>query len=91
MCTGNEAVLWVRVGDAGEYESFDSLDDAIDYLNDLRVGCVEGWLEDGFVTPNYHGRDYISMYWGGPDANHWADLDDDEQETVEDSLEENYL
>jgi len=86
-----ETWLWIRVGDCGEYEQFDSLDDAIDYLNELRVGNVTGWVEAGFETPNYHGQDYISIYWGGTDANHLADLDDDEQETIESGLEESYL
>jgi len=89
--TQGEALLWVRVGDAGEYTEFDSLDDALEYLNELRVGKVDRWQRYGFDTPNYHGHDYISIYWGGADANPWSDLDDEDRETVENGLEENYL
>jgi len=81
----------VRIGDAGEYCDFDSLDDALEYLNELRVGKVDRWQRYGFDTPNYHGHDYISIFWGGSDANPWADLDDDDRETIENGLEENYL
>jgi len=86
-----EAILWVRVGDEGEYLSFLEFDDAIDYLNMMGVGQVTGWIELGFETPNYHGQDYISIYWGGPDANAWSGLDEDECAAVETSLEENYI
>jgi len=58
--------LWVRVGDAGEYEPFDSLDDALNYLNELSVGQVDHWIDGGpgigFATPNYHGYDFISLF-----------------------------
>lgn len=86
-----DSLLWVRIGDAGEYISFDNLDDAIDYLNELRVGQATGWTQAGFETPNYHGQDYVSIYWGDNDTNHLADLDDDEQEHIESGLEENSL
>ncbi len=85
------SLLWIRVGDTGEYTSFDDLNDAIGYLNELRVGTVTGWTQAGFETPNYHGEDYVSIYWGADDANHLADLDDDEQEIIESGLEESYL
>lgn len=83
--------LWVRVGDAGEYEKFDDLDDAPEYLNELRVGQVTSWVQGGFTTPNYRGQDYVSCYWGDADANHISDLDDPEQEYIENGLEENHL
>ena len=40
-------MIWVRVGDSGDYEPFINLDDAIDYLNELHVGQVTGWVEGG--------------------------------------------
>jgi hypothetical protein len=91
MATASEALLWVRVGDAGEYTQFDSLDSALEYLNELRVGKVDAWQQYGFETPNYHGQDYISIYWGGSDCNPWRDLDDDERDIIEAKLEEHYL
>lgn len=86
-----DALLWLRIGDTGEYEEFDSLDDALEYLNALGVGQVEGWQQYGFVTPNYHGQDYISIFWGEQDANPRRDLNDAEHQIIEDGLEENYL
>jgi len=83
--------LWIRVGDAGEYEKFDDLDAAIEYLNELCVGKITDWIQDGFETVNFHGRDYISCYWGVANAHQIPDLDDSEKEHIENGLEKNYL
>lgn len=94
----NNAYLWVRVGDAGEYEKCVDLDDAIEYLNELRVGKITGWVQSGFETVNYYGQDYVSIFYGDSEANHLADIGEDEDEAqghhrqyVECNLEENYL
>jgi hypothetical protein len=104
--TGNEALtcsvcgypkllVWVRVGDAGEYEAFDALDDALDYLNELKAGEVTGWVDGGvgvgIETVNYHGHDFISLFWGDDDANLTAHLDADERVEVEEGLEEVFI
>jgi len=104
--TGNEALtcnvcgypkllVWVRVGDAGEYESFDSLDDALDYLNELKAGEVTGWVDGGagvgIETVNYHGYDFISLFWGDDDANLTAHFDADDRVEVEAGLEEVFI
>ena len=88
--------LWVRVGDAGEYESFgDDLDAVLDYLNELRAGEVTGWVEGGMgvgiETVNYHGYDFVSLFWGDDDANLTAHLDADERMEVEEGLVEVYI
>jgi hypothetical protein len=87
--------LWIRVGDAGEYESLDSLDDALDYLNELSVGQVDRWIDGGpgvgFATPNYHGYDFISLFWGDDDANLIRALDGQERAAVEAGLEEAFI
>ena len=41
-CGYPKLLVWVRLGDMGEYESFDSLDDALDCLNELKAGEVAG-------------------------------------------------
>jgi hypothetical protein len=88
-------LLWIRVGDGGDYQSFDGLDDALDYLNELSVGNVLDWVDHGqgvgFTTPNYHGSDFISCFWGDNDGNFLAALDDDEQCTLKAGLEEAYI
>ncbi len=104
--TGNEALtcnvcgypkllVWVRVGDMGQYESFDSLEDALDYLNELKAGEVTGWVYGGMgvgiETANYYGYDFISLFWGDDGANLTAQLDADERMEVEERLEEVYI
>lgn len=88
--------LWVRVGDAGEYESFgDDLDALVDYLNELQVGTVTGWVDTGpgvgFTTPNYHGLDFISCFWGDADGNLVAPLTCLEANQLTGRLEEAFI
>jgi hypothetical protein len=95
VCGYPKLLVWVRVGDAGDYQSFDGLDDALDYLNELRVGTVIGWIDAGpgvgFSTPNYHGYDFISFFWGDEDANLTAHLGADERMAVEEGLVEAFV
>lgn len=91
MKTENEALLWVQVGEDGEYTSFDNLDNVIDYLNEMRVGNDVEWDDDGVMeTCNYWGSDYIKLYYGGPDMHYWSDLSIDDQQYIEQHLEEHY-
>ena len=87
-------LIWVRVGDAGEYEAFDGLDEAVEYLNELGVGRVDHWINGGpgvgIGTPNYHGHDFVSLYHGDADANLVSNLLPDERVFVEDALRECY-
>ena len=95
VCRYPKLLVWVRVGDMGQYESFDSLDDALDYLNELKAGEVTGWVDGGMgvgiETVNYHGYDFISLFWGDDDANLTAHLDADERMEVEEGLEEVFI
>jgi len=77
------AYLWLRIGDCGEYEVMDDLDDAIEYLNELCVGRITNWVKGGFETQNCSGKDYISIYYGDHEANHLADIGEDEDEPQE--------
>jgi hypothetical protein len=87
--------IWVRVGDAGDYQTWDGLDDAIEYLNELNVGQVVGWIDSGpgvgVETVNYHGLDFISLYWGDKDANLTRSLNRSERSYVAMFLEEVYI
>ena len=88
--------LWLRVGDAGEYESFgDDLDALLDHLNELGVGTVTGWIDAGpgvgFETPNYHGYDFISLFWGDAHADLTHPLRAAERAVVEAGLEEAFI
>jgi hypothetical protein len=88
-------LLWIRVGDAGEYERFDSILDAVEYLNQLSVGLVARWINGGpgvgFESENYHGFDFVSCYWGDENADLVRHLDAGERAAVESSLEEVYI
>jgi len=88
--------LWVRVGDSGEYENYgDDLAALIDYLNDLSAGEVTGWVDGGMgigvETVNYHGYDFISLYWGDADANPIRHLNEEERQVVAERLEEAFI
>jgi hypothetical protein len=89
--------LWTRIGDAGDYENFgDDLASLIDYLNDCKAGQVTGWKDDGvgigigMETVNYHGFDFISIYWGDCTGDFIRVLDAEERAVVEERLEEVY-
>ena len=95
VCGWPKLLVWVRVGDAGEYESFDSLNDALAYLNELKAGEVTGWVDGGagvgIETVNYHGYDFISLFWGDDAADLTAHFDADERLEVETGLEEVFI
>ena len=59
---------WIRIGDASEYESFETLAEAIALLNECGVGQVDHWVDSGMGigidTPNFHGRDFVSLFYG---------------------------
>ena len=71
------------------------LTDALDYLNELKAGHVTGWVDGGLgvgiETVNYHGYDFVSIFWGDNDANLTVQLDADERMAVEEGLEEVYI
>ena len=93
--TMTSTMIWLRVGDCGEYESFDRLEEAVEYLNELHVGKVAAWVDGGrgvgIDTPNYHSLDFISLFHGDSRSNLTSNLLPDERAFVEDSLQEAYL
>jgi hypothetical protein len=72
--------MWLRVGETGEWEEFETVEELVNYLNDLRVGRVVNWVEGGFQTENYWGRDMIR-----------AKFSSEDQVFIEQNLEEAYL
>ncbi len=87
--------LWTRVGDAGDdYDHF-SLEEMVDTLNDLQVGKVDHWVAGypgfGFATPNYHGHDFVSCFWGNVEGNFVRYLTPEERVYVESNLKKSYL
>ena len=45
----------------------------------------------GIETVNYHGYDFVSLFWGDDDANLTAHLDADDRMEVEEGLVEVYI
>ena len=80
--------IWVRVGDAADYKTFDDLEEAVDYLKELNVGRVDHWRASGVATVKYWGQAYIALYRGDADANLVTNLLPDERVVVEDGLRE---
>ena len=64
---------WIRIGDGGDYQHFDGLDDAVEHLNECRIGQIDHWVDSGFGvgidTPNFHGRDFVSLFVGDTAGN----------------------
>jgi hypothetical protein len=79
--------IWVRLGDQGEYEDFDTLEDAAEYLSiEFGIKEVDRWVEKGFEGGGYTGGNYVSIYWGDDDAQPTADLSRGDREAFERSL-----
>jgi hypothetical protein len=72
--------MWLRVGEDGEWEDFETIEELVEYLNALRVGRVVNWFKRGFQTENYWGRDMIRV-----------NLSAEDQVFVEQNLEETQL
>lgn len=89
---GSSKLLWLRVGDGGDYHSFDDIDAAVEFLNSIGVGRIEGWTKAGagFTTCNYWGHDYISCYWGDKNAQLISGIVPADRDAF-DKLEESYL
>lgn len=78
-----EIKYWIREGDAGEYESADSLDDLNLQYRDL--GTFSHWVRKGFCTSAFQGNNYVSLYCqkGGPEGATNHDLTGGEKAQVE--------
>ena len=60
-------VLWIHVGDGGEYHSYVSVAEAADYLSLAGVTpTLRSYVKYGLATNYYSGFNYISAYWGNP-------------------------
>jgi hypothetical protein len=61
--------LWVRAGDGDNYNGFDGLHEVADYLAEMGATGPLGWCNKyGVTSPEYRGKNYISLYWGDEDA-----------------------
>ncbi len=79
--------IWVRLGDQDEYQDFDTIEDAAEYLHDeFGIKEVDRWVDKGFEGGGYKGGDYVSLFWGDADAQPTADLSHGDKKAFEKSL-----
>ncbi len=77
-------ILWLRLGDAGEYQAFDGIADALESA-EIPAGKVE-FLPYGFQVGDYSGRNYISFFWGDEKANPVRELTHAEKEEIKELI-----
>lgn len=92
--------LWIRVGDQGDYHSFDSVDEAAEFLHEHlhnhdddecighEVNRYQGPGLVGIEIEEFLGDNGVSFYWGEEDAGRYCSISDDELEIVRRSLNE---
>ena len=84
----NETYVWVRTGDACEYEKFDDIIDATDHLKEAGVKCRIYWGDHGkLFAPGFAGDNHISFFWGNKNGDFVRDLNADEKKEVEREIE----
>lgn len=73
-------LVWVRAGDADEYNEFDSIAEAGEYLYAFKpCGPLERSIKYGLADDDcYTGQNYISLFWGDKDAAPLREISDDE-------------
>lgn len=60
--------LWVRAGDGDNYNPFDGLHEVADYLAEMGATDLEQSFWYGFISPEYRGHNYLSLFWGDDNA-----------------------
>lgn len=57
--------LLVRCGDADNYNEFDDFDDVAEYMTQMGVTHpLHQYIAYGVTSSEFHGNNYISLYWG---------------------------
>ena len=73
-----KSVLWMRLGDGGNYESFDGMAEVANKLREQNIFEVSR-VRGGITTPGFEGNNYISLYWGlANNSNLSSEINDDE-------------
>jgi hypothetical protein len=72
--------LWIRCGDADNYNDFGmDYDAAAEYLDRLGViAPLTRYGQYGVSAPGFTGWNYISLYWGDDDAQPEGEVTDEE-------------
>ena len=72
--TSTVPFVWVRLGDADDYNRFDDLDGAAEYMALFGVRHVERSQKYGVAAKGFTGQNYISLFFGDDEAQPTRDL-----------------
>ncbi len=81
--------IWVRCGDADDYNAFDGYDEVASYFAEMGVQKIniKKYGDFGAKAKGFTGRNYISLYWGDADAQVVKNLTTRERHLINSSLE----
>lgn len=82
-------MFWLRLGDAGDYESFDSLASVADHLAEFNVYIFRrfvGTYGVGIEAPGFTGMNMISLYFGDAEAQLVRPMDNSELKALKEFL-----
>ena len=79
-----QSYIWVRAGDYDDYNKFDNIIDAAEYLKFYKIKKIEkiGKNQLGFQAENFTGLNYISFYYGDHKADPENEITEQEFEQV---------
>ncbi len=66
--------IWVRLGDGDNYNRFDDLDEAAEYMTLFGVMHVHRTQKYGVAAKGFTGLNYISLFFGDSAAQPTAEL-----------------
>lgn len=78
--------IWVRLGDADNYNRFDDLADAAEYMALVGVKHVRRCQKYGVTANGFTGLNYISLFFGDDEAQPTRDLSGKDVREVNDCL-----
>ena len=82
-------ILWLRIGDSGEYEKYGTdLDAVASVLHECHVELPFRWNQYGFASETFSGANDISLFWGDKDGNPIRDLSAQEKKDLETAVAE---
>jgi len=80
--------IWVRMGDASEYERFVDIEDVGYLLADFDIKPADiRQTEKGIMTSGFEGRNYISLFWGDAKAQPIRELSVEEFAELREAME----
>ena len=83
-----DAYVWLRIGDQGDYEKFDSPEEAAQELGQYTSDREIKFTSLGVCVGPFQGDNYVSLFWGDDDAQPVGDaeLSDLEKEAFQNTL-----